>query len=164
MARIYRLQQPHDPRLAQPARPYHKLLVGLLDDSLPALVFPLIGSPAHPFWFRRRSIPTLRSIATQLSVELCGPSPEATEAVISLTGISEIIGLPAPEMRTAIGQKQLGSAPADTQTTSAARRRSARSTLVGSDRARSDLPRGRRGCGGPPPESCTMDLRRRARS
>ena len=91
-------------QLQQARGAYRKLLVGFLDRSLPAFVSPLVGSPAHPFRLDRGAVP---AVASELPVQICGSSLKATEAILSLTCVSEAVGLPAPEMPSAIRQIEL---------------------------------------------------------
>src|SRR6266404_2529012 len=68
---------------------------------------PLIGSPAHPLRLCRRSVPGITTLASKLEVQHRGSSLEATEPAITLAGVTEVVGLPAPEMPSSIRQKQL---------------------------------------------------------
>ena len=93
---------PQDPHGA-----HRKLCVGFVDRSFPDFVFFLICSPAHPFRLCWRRVPAAPSFTAELAVQHCGPSLKATEAILSLTGVSEPIGLAAPEMPSAIRQIEL---------------------------------------------------------
>jgi hypothetical protein len=93
--------------LQQPPGPDREILVGLLDHSLPAFVFPLVGSPTHPFRFWRGNVPGAPSFTTKLPVQHCGSWLKAIEAPFALARISEPIGLAAPEMPSAVRQKEL---------------------------------------------------------
>jgi hypothetical protein len=93
--------------LQQARGAYRKLVVGSLDRPFPECVFPLIRLPAHPFRLPWRRIPGAPPFTAKLAVQHCGSSLRATEAILSLTGVSEAIGLPAPEMPSAIRQIEL---------------------------------------------------------
>jgi hypothetical protein len=99
-------------QLQQARGAYGELLVGLLERSLPALVFPLVGSPTHPFRLCRRCVPAAPSFAAKLAVQFCGASLKPTKSIFALAGISEAVGLVAPEMPATIRQKKLGCAAA----------------------------------------------------
>src|SRR6266851_3966329 len=74
---------------------------------LPAFVFLLVSPPPHPFRLWRGAFPGGPPLSAELPVQHRGPSLKATEAILSLAGISEAIGLPAPEMPPAVRQVEL---------------------------------------------------------
>jgi hypothetical protein len=59
--------------LQQTRGAYRELLVGLLGYSLPTLVFPLVGSPAHSFRLRWRPVPAALSVTAELAHALINP-------------------------------------------------------------------------------------------
>jgi hypothetical protein len=79
--------------LQQKRGAYRELLVGLLDYSLPTLIFPLVGSPARPFRLCRRRVPAAPSFAAKLAVQLCGSSLEAIEPPFALAGPCEVAAI-----------------------------------------------------------------------
>jgi hypothetical protein len=81
--------------------------LGGLDHSFPGRVFPFIRPPAHPFRRSWGRVPATPPLAAELAIQHSGSPLETIGAPFALAGISEAIGLAAPEMPSAIRQVEL---------------------------------------------------------
>src|SRR5216684_2801218 len=97
----------HSGSAQDPHRFDRELRVGSLDHPFPPLIFPLVGSPAHPFRLWRGAFPDGPPLTAELPVQHRGPALEAIEASLALAGVAEAVAHAAPEMLSAIWQKEL---------------------------------------------------------
>ncbi len=81
----------HSGSAQDPHRFDRELRVGSLDHPSPPLIFPLVGSPAHPFRLWRGAFPGGPPDTAELPVQHRGPALEAIEASLALAGVAEAV-------------------------------------------------------------------------